>query len=393
MNEPLNTVPPTGIVDDGEDEISLLDLLQVVVDHLRLLVLGPLVVGLAALGISFAIPPTFTAKTQFLPPQQQQSSASALIQSLGSMGGLATALSSKNPADQYISFMKTVSLQDAMVDRFQLMERYDTKWRVDARKKLLDNTKFTASKDALITLEFDDRDPKFAAELTNAYVEELRRLMTRLAVTEAQMRRQFFDGKLKEAKENMVQAEQALRSTGVNSSILKSSPAAAVEMVARLRAGITAQEIKIANMRSYLTESAPDFKLALAELATLRSELTKAEKDEPQGRGDDNYIARYRQYKYTETLYELFAKQYELARVDEAREGAVIQVVDPATPPEKKAKPKKALIAIIATLASGFLLLLWVFIQRSVHHMAQSPETSQKWNNIRSAFRRSLGKA
>ncbi len=393
MNDNFNATPTPPSLDEADDEISLLDLLQVVADNLRLLVLGPLMVGLAALGVSFAIPPTFTAKTQFLPPQQQQSSASALIQSLGSMGGLASALTSKNPADQYISFMKTVSLQDAMVDRFQLMERYHTSLRVDARKRLLDNTKFTASKDALITLEFDDRDAKFAAEVTNAYVEELRRLMTRLAVTEAQMRRQFFDGKLKEAKENMVLAEQALRSTGVNSSILKSSPASAVEVVARLRASITAQEIKLSNMRSYLTESAPDFKLALAELATLRSQLSKAEQDEPQSRGDDNYIARYRQYKYTETLYELFAKQYELARVDEAREGAVIQVVDPATPPERKSKPKKALIAVIATLAAGFLLLLWVFLRKAMEDAARSPDTYQKWSNIRHSFRRALGKA
>ncbi len=186
---------------EAEDEISLLDLLQVVADNLRLLILGPLAVGLAALGISFAIPPTFTAKTLFLPPQQQQSSASALIQSLGSMGGLAGAAIGgiKNPADQYIAFMKTASLQDALIERFKLQERYEQKFRVDTRKQLLDNTKLASGKDGIITLEVDDRDPKFAADLANAYIDELRRLITRLAVTEAQMRRQFFEGKLKEA--------------------------------------------------------------------------------------------------------------------------------------------------------------------------------------------------
>jgi tyrosine-protein kinase Etk/Wzc len=378
---------------EAEDEISLLDLLQVVADNLRLLILGPLAVGLAALGISFAIPPTFTAKTLFLPPQQQQSSASALIQSLGSMGGLAGAAIGgiKNPADQYIAFMKTASLQDALIERFKLQERYEQKFRVDTRKQLLDNTKLASGKDGIITLEVDDRDPKFAADLANAYIDELRRLMTRLAVTEAQMRRQFFEGKLKEAKESLTVADQALRSTGINSSTLKSSPAAAVEVVAKLRAGITAQEIKIANMRGFLTESAPDIKQAMNELSVLREQLARAEKDDPQSRGDDNYIARFRAYKYSETLYELFAKQYELARVDEAREGAVIQVVDPATPPEKKAKPKKALIAVIATLAAGFLLLLWVFVRQALRSAAQNPDSAAKIQGLRVATRRALG--
>ncbi len=378
---------------EAEDEISLLDLLQVVADNLRLLILGPLAVGLAALGISFAIPPTFTAKTLFLPPQQQQSSASALIQSLGSMGGLAGAAIGgiKNPADQYIAFMKTASLQDALIERFKLQERYETKFKVDTRAALLANTKLASGKDGIITLEFDDKDPKFAAEVANAYIDELRRLMTRLAVTEAQMRRQFFEGKLKEAKESLTVADQALRSTGINSSTLKSSPAAAVEVVAKLRAGITAQEIKIANMRGFLTESAPDIRQAMNELSVLRDQLARAEKDDPQSRGDDNYIARFRAYKYAETLYELFAKQYELARVDEAREGAVIQVVDPATPPEKKAKPKKALIAVIATLAAGFLLLLWVFVRQGLKSAAQNPESAAKIQGLRLATRRALG--
>ncbi len=339
---------------EAEDEISLLDLLQVVADNLRLLILGPLAVGLAALGISFAVPPTFTAKTLFLPPQQQQSSASALIQSLGSMGGLAGAAIGgiKNPADQYIAFMKTASLQDALIERFKLQERYESKFKVDTRKQLLDNTKLASGKDGIITLEVDDRDPKFAADLANAYIDELRRLMTRLAITEAQMRRQFFEGKLKEAKESLTAADQALRSTGINSSTLKSSPAAAVEVVAKLRAGITAQEIKIANMRGFLTESAPDIKQAMNELSVLREQL---------------------------------------ARVDEAREGAVIQVVDPATPPEKKAKPKKALIAVIATLAAGFLLLLWVFVRQALRSAAQNPDSAAKIQGLRLATRRALG--
>ena len=381
---------------EPDDEISLLDLLQTVVDNLRLLVLGPLAVGLLALGISFVIAPTYTAKTQFLPPQQQQSSASALLQSLGSMGGLASAATGlKNPADQYVAFLKTQSIQDAMVDRFKLQERYDTKFKVDARKELLDNTKITAGKDSIIVLEVDDKDPKVAADMANAYVAELKRLMTRLSMTEAQQRRAFFENKILEAKDQLAEADKALRATGINASTLKSSPLAAVEVVAKLKGAITAQEIKIGGMRGYLTESAPEVKQAMVELGTLRSQLAKAEQNEPAatGRLEDTYIERFRDYKYKETLYEMFAKQYELARVDEAREGAFIQVIDPAQPPEKKSKPKKALIAIIATLAAGFALLLFVFMRQALRNSTQDQDTASKLQTLRQSWRRALGQA
>ena len=121
MSENATSNAQTSMGDmQDDDEISLLDLLQVIVDNLRLLVLGPLVCGLVALGYSFAMPPIYTAKTQFLPPQQHQSSAASMLASLGALGGLGGAASGlKSPADQYIAFMKTQSILDAMVERFR----------------------------------------------------------------------------------------------------------------------------------------------------------------------------------------------------------------------------------------------------------------------------------
>lgn len=381
---------------DQDDEISLLDLLQTVVDNLRLLVLGPLAVGLLALAISFLVPPTYTAKTQFLPPQQQQSAAASMLQSLGSLGGLAGAAAGiKNPADQYISYLKSVTLQDALIERFKLQERYDEKYKADTRKALTDNAKAVSGKDGLITLEVDDKDPKFAADLANAHVEELSKLLGKLAVTEAQQRRLFFEKQLQRAKDSMVAAELALRSTGVSDAVLKSSPASAVSAVASIKAQITAQEVKLGSMRSYLAETAPEFRQAMADLANLRNQLTKQEKDEPaqtKNTGGD-YISKYREFKYQETLFELFAKQYEIARVDEAREGAVIQVLDAAQPPERKSKPKKALIAVIATLASGFALLLFVFVRQALRNAGGDVETAGKLAQLKSSWRRALGKA
>ena len=372
-----------------DDEISLLDLLQTIADHLRLLVLGPLAAGMIALIGSFLITPTYTAITQFLPPQQQQGAAAAMLQSLGSLGGLAGAAAGiKNPSDQYIAFMKSRSLQDAIIDRFDLMKKWELELRQDARMRLEGSVRITSGKDGIIDVEVDDEDPVFAAAMANAHVEELRILMNRLAVTEAQQRRQYFEQQLQKAKENMVKAEQALKATGVNSTAIKSSPEAAVGAVAEIQARIAAQEIKIGSMRGYLTESAPDFKQALTELSALRAQLSKLEAGGQGSSSGSDYIARFREYKYHETLFELFAKQYELARADEAREGAVIQVLDIATPPDRKSKPKKALIAVITTLAVGFALLLFVFVRQALRNAAKDPESSNKLQQIKSSFQR-----
>jgi tyrosine-protein kinase Etk/Wzc len=392
MSESATSNVPNSMGDmQDDDEISLLDLLQVIVDNLRLLVFGPLVCGLTALGISFAIAPTFTAKTQFLPPQQQQSAAASMLASLGALGGLAGAATGiKSPSDQYIAFMKSVSLQDALIERFKLIEKYQAKLKADARLALTGNVRIASGKDGLISVEADDKDPKFAADLANAHVEELRHLLGRLAVTEAQQRRMFFEKQLQITKENLAKAELALKSSGINSSVLKSSPSSAVEAVARLKAGISVQEVKIGSMRNYLTESAPEFKQALNELASLKMQLAKAEKEEPPAQGASDYVARYREFKYQETMFELFAKQFELAKVDESREGAVIQVLDVAEPPERKAKPKKAMIAIIAALASGFALLIFVFVKNALKNASQDEETKLRMAALRGSWHRAL---
>lgn len=395
-NQSAENNMPMGMQDD--DEISLLDLLQTIVDNLRLLVLGPLAVGVTALGISFLIPPTYTAKTQFLPPQQQQSAAASMLASLGSLGGLAGAVGGiKNPADQFLAYMKSVTLQDSLIERFKLLERYEAKTKTEARLELKENVRATSGKDGLISVEVDDTDPKFAAELANAHVEELGKLLGKLATTEAQQRRLFFEKQLNQAKDKLIQSEIALKATGVSGSVLKSNPASAVAAVAGLQAAVTAQEVKLGAMRGYLAETAPDFKLAMSELTNLRTQLAKQEKDTPstgsKATTEGDYITKYREFKYHETLFELFSKQFELAKLDEAREGALIQILDAAQPPERKSKPKKTLIAIIATSAAGFALLLFVFIRQALRNSSQDSESANKLASIQASWRRALGKA
>ena len=379
----------------NDDEISLIDLLQVVVENFWLIALGSIFVGLLALGVSFLIPPTFTSTAKILPPQQQQSSAASLLQNLGALGGLAGAATGiKNPNDQYVAFMQSRTVQDVLIKRFKLIERYDVKFADDARLELSKNVKISSGKDGLITITAEDEQPAFAADLANAHITQLSELLSKLAVTEAQQRRVFFEKQLGNAKDNLTKAELALQTTGVSAGTLKANPAAAVSGLAQLQASITAQEVRVAAMRGYLAESAPDFKQAMTELGALRSQLRRAEQvKSPEQAGDSDYIAKFRDFKYYETLFELFAKQYELARVDESREGAVIQVLDAATPPERKSKPKKGLIAIVSVLAAAFALLLFVFVRQALRNASGNPQSSEKLLALRSAWRAVWGRS
>ena len=199
-----------------EDEgVSLLELLQVLADNVRLLVLGPLLVGLLALGLAFLMTPVFTASTKIMLPQQQQSAATTILQNLGSFGGLPGAsYFARNPADQYVSMLKSRTLQNALVEQFNLIERYQEKDKSDARRVLDAVSTIGHAKDGLITVEVDDKDPAFAARLANAYTEELGRMLKRLAVIEPQQRRMFFEKQLAVTKDGLVKAEVALKEIG-----------------------------------------------------------------------------------------------------------------------------------------------------------------------------------
>lgn len=373
-----------------DDEISLLDILQVLAENARLLIFGPLIIGLAALGGAFLITPTFTATTRIMTPQQQQSAASAALAQLGALAGMAGAANGiKNPADMYVGLIESRTLADRMIDRFKLMDVYETEYRDDARKALADGTQVSIGKDGLITIAVDDSDPKRAAAMANAYVEELSALTGRLALTEAQQRRKFFEKELAKAKGNLVRAETALGGAGVGENLLKFNPEAMGEGIAALKAQVVAKEVQLSSMRGYLTENSADFRQARQELAALRTQLTKAGHSPASG-GNAEYINRYRDFKYNEVLFEQLAKQYELAKIDESREGTTIQVVDAAEPPERKSKPKKALIAVLTTLATGFVLLLFVFVRRALQNAHQDPESAAKLAAVRAGLARVL---
>lgn len=320
-----------------------------------------LVAGVAAAAIGLAISPTFTARAVILPPQQQQNSTAAALQSLGALAGLGGG-GLRSPADQYVALMQSTTLEDRLVQQFGLQQVYEVKFKSDARKELEGRTRISVGKrDGLIAIEVDDLQPQRAADLANAYIEQLRRLTGELAMTEAQQRRRFFEGQLKDTRTRLQQAQRELQAAGFSEGALRAEPRAAADNFARLRAEVTGAEVNLQSLRATYAETSQEFVQARGRLAALRAQLAKAEAANPAAGGSD-YMDRYREFKYQETLNDLFIRQLELAKLDESREGTLIQVVDVATPPERKSKPRLRVIVLGTMLAAGLLALLGIFL-------------------------------
>lgn len=219
-------------------------------------------------------------------------------------------------------------------------------------------------KDGLLTIEVTDSDPERAAAMANQYVVELRRLSSNLAITEAQQRRKFFESQLDTTKEKMVTAQRALEQSGFSQRALRAEPKAAAEQYAVLQAQVRASEVRLRMLQSSLADKAPEVIAQSAQLASLSSRLTELERSLQGNAGDQDYLTAYRQFKYQEALFELFARQFEVAKTDESREGAVIQVVDEAQAPERRSAPKRGRIVIMTALSSFIGLIAFVLLRR-----------------------------
>jgi capsule polysaccharide export protein KpsE/RkpR len=211
-------------------------------------------------------------------------------------------------------------------------------------------------KDGLITVDVDDTDRARAAAIANDYVNELRKMTDVIAVTSAQQRRMFFERLMKESKERLAQAQLALEASGFSPGAIKTEPRAAADTYASLRAQLTAAEVRLEALRQTMADTSPEVQTQEGLVRALREQVGRLEQTENNGDKNADYVGRYREFKYQETLFDLLSRQYELARVDESRDGGLIQVVDPARPAEHKLRPQRAVISVTVALLS---LLSW----------------------------------
>jgi uncharacterized protein involved in exopolysaccharide biosynthesis len=391
----------------SQTDVSLLDITVLLVAHKRFIMRFTLGAAVLAIVIAFLLPVRYEAKIVLLPPQQNSSMASALLGQMGNLGALGSlgsltsltgGLGIKNPADMYVSLLTSRTVEDAMIRRFDLMAEYREKRMSDTRKEFERRTTAVAgTKDGLIRISVEDRDPKRAAELANGYVEEFRRLSASLAITEAARRRLFFAQQLQEAKDNLTSAEEAMRKTQQSTGVLQidSQARSLIESVAILRAQVVAKEVQIQSMRSFAAEDNPGLILAKQQLAALQAQLEHlAGSQHDTGSGINlskgrvteagmEYIRRYRDLKYNETVFELLAKEFEVAKLDEAREGALIQVVDAAVPPDQKSSPHRTLIVIGMTILAFFVSAFWILLRHVLDRASEIPENRSRLDTIK----------
>jgi capsule polysaccharide export protein KpsE/RkpR len=285
-----------------------------------------------------------------------------------------------------------------MIQRFGLMAEYHEKRMSDARKDLESRTTAIAGvKDGLIRITVEAGDPKRAAELANGYVEEFRKLSASLAITEAARRRLFFEQQLQQTKDNLTKAEEDMRKTQQSTGVLQidTQARALIEAAAVLRGQVVAKQVQIESMRSFAAEDNPRLILAKQELAALQSHLQRLAGSEQDTGSDINlskgrvtesgmeYLNRFRNLKYYETVFELLAKQFEIAKLDEAREGAIVQVVDAAVPPDKKSFPHRLLIVIAVMIIAFFVASCWILLREVWARAADLPENRQRLEAIK----------
>jgi uncharacterized protein involved in exopolysaccharide biosynthesis len=364
--------------EQSADEISLIDLLVAVGRKKRIVVItitAALVIGLL---LCYLLPTKFTANTTLMPPQHQSSLSSMLSSQLGGLGAVASlaggSLGLKNPNDMYVAMFRSQTVEDAMIRKYGLMQEYHAKLLSFARKAFEHSSSVDgSSKDGLIHISVTDHNPRRAAELANGYVEEFRNLSDHLAITEAAQRRLFFQQQMDAAKKKLTDAEIALEQTEEKSGMIAIGGQAEglIQTGIQLKAQIAAKKAEIQGMESFAAPGNPNLTQAKQELQALESQLANlagkggnpgSDLLVPKGKLPSaglEYLRKYRDVQYDQAIFDILAKQFEVAKLDEAREGALIQVVDPAIPPDHKSSPKRALI-MIGSLAVGVFLGLFL---------------------------------
>jgi tyrosine-protein kinase Etk/Wzc len=392
------TNPTQAPMDD--DEINLMDLLLVIAKHNRFII--KLTATVAVLSVVYALlqPNIYSAKVIIMPPQQSQSSAAGMLMAqVGALGGLAGV--DKSPSGLYLGMLKSRSVADALIERFKLMAVFEQKTYIATRKILEGAVTMTAGKEGMISIEYDDRDPKMAADIANGYVDALDGLVRRIAVTESSRRRLFFEGELKKTQNALDNAELAMKAlqekTGVISMEGQSASILAAE--AGLRAQIASKEIELSAMRGFATPQNPDVRRTEQMLVSLRAQLAKLEHQAQAGESEMpaknklpgmaiDYVHRMRDLKYNETLFTFVSQQLASAKLDEAKDAPVIQVVDKALVPEKKSKPKRALIVILATMLAFFVGVLFAFFKEASERASLDPASAERMSLLRRYLRR-----
>ncbi len=399
--------PPRAPIASGslhvQQSSTFLAVLVILARRKRFILWMTLAFALVACTISFIVPAEYTATIVILPPQQGSSLSSALGDAggLSSLASLASgALGMKNVSDMYVSMLKSETVENAVIQKYGLLQEYRKNYYYDARKKLEWRTTIDGSKkDGLIRLSFEDHNPARAAEIANGYIEILRSLSQHLAITEAAQRRVIFEQQLEKTKDDLTNAEEALKKTQLSTGFVQidGQSRALIESAATLRAQMVAKEVQIQAMRTYANDGNPDLQEQEQQLAGLRTQFNQLVGSN--GSSSDDlflskgnvpaaaleYARKLRDVKYNEAIFEVLVRQLEIAKLDEAKEGGFLQVVNPAFTPERKSFPKRAWITLGAAAFGLSFAIMLALLQVRVARMRANPVEAAQLAELREA--------
>lgn len=383
-----------------EEEINLLELLRVVTRNLPLILKVTSVAIILSVVFSLALKNVYTAKATLLPPQKESAGGAAAL--LASMGGGLAGLAGGfgGSADLYLGILKSRTVSDAVIKRLDLHTELKTKNADETRKKLERIVKFQAGKDGIITITADYKDPAKAAMLANTFVDELQKKSLQLNLTKASTERSFLEKRLIVVKQDLKTAEDEMKSFQEKNKTIKadSQAAAAIEGIARLRAEIATKEVQLAALRNSMTDESAEVRTLLAGIAKLKGQLNAMSGSGVSGGVIPSvgsapgigveYVRRLRELKTQEALFEQLTKQFELAKINEARDSSSLQVLDEAVVPLKKSKPARSIIVILSAVTAFFCSVFFVFIKEYLAKL--SPEDSAIMAEIKGSFRAML---
>lgn len=381
-----------------EDEINLLELVRVIVRRKRTIITLCAVAALLSVAYSLILPNIYTATARILPPQKEAGGGlSALLSQAGGLASLAGGMGLGGGSDLYIGILKSRSVADAVIKRLDLLKEYKARTPDEARMALAAAVKVQAGKDGIISVSSDNKDPQKAALLVNTMVEELGRRSVQLNLSKAGTERVFLEKRLDLVKVDLKKAEEDLRRFSEQNKAIKvdEQAAASIQGIAQLKAEIVTKEVQLESMRSFQTDESPEIKALRAGIARLKGQLgTMA----GSGRSSDailsmgsvpnlglEYARLMRELKIQETIFEQLTKQYEVTKLNEAKDSSSLQVLDEAVAPAQKSKPKRSLIVILSTVTAFFVSIFLVFIQEYFGKM--SSEDRAIWQDIKNSCR------
>lgn len=362
------------------DEINLSELWKAVKSRRKLILAVTSAAFAVSVIVSLLLPRYYAATASIMPPQQEDMGGGLASSIGGGLGMLAGGLlGAGSQADLWTGILKSSSVNGAIIERFRLKELYGKETLDDTMKVLAKRVDIDKTKEDIVKVTVEDKDPKRAADMANAFIEELDRVNKSAVMTSGQRMRAFVEKRLIETKADLAQIEESLKSfQKANKAVkLDDQSKAIIEAIGDVKGTLMAKEVEFDTLKSYAAPTNPHVQLLNSEINGLKEKLRELEQGRAAYGGKDIFIPTDRipdlslQYakllrdaKVRETLFELLTQQFELARIQEAKDSPTIQVLDSAYPPEVKSRPKRGLIVVLSTI-SGFLVsvFLALFLQ------------------------------